>query len=91
MGIHYITHQDILVITLYDGTVHLIYDLSTDPSMVPSDQPSSFAPPSAIVLSKAVRSVFARTQPESISFDDVNNIPGFTFYDDAGIAIWFQQ
>jgi general transcription factor 3C polypeptide 4 len=100
-GLQYIVHQDVLLITLFDGSIHLVYDFSWQPSWVNPTAPSGAAEsvasvsqsraPTSLQLSKLARSAVFRVQTEEISFLSTNTFHGMVFYDEAGAMVWFHE
>ncbi|KAG6824460.1 hypothetical protein H0H93_002012, partial [Arthromyces matolae] len=85
-GIQYIPRKDLLVLTLFDGSFHIIYNFSSEPSLTP---PSSDDLVTSESLSRAVRAVFSQAE-DDVDFDVMNRITGFTSYDGFGTFIWVQ-
>ncbi|KAG6898898.1 hypothetical protein C0993_003000 [Termitomyces sp. T159_Od127] len=86
-GIQYISRQDILVLTLFDGSFHVIYNLSSEPTMIPQSDDIVVTSEN---LSQAVRSVFVQTEND-VDFGDMNRITGLTSYDGSATFIWIQE
>ncbi len=83
-GISYIPDRDISVISLSDGSFHVIHSLSANPSLVPP--PSEGV--SSETLSAASRALFARAEPEKATLKDVDRINGMTSYDGRSTFVW---
>ncbi|KAG6878555.1 hypothetical protein C0992_007917 [Termitomyces sp. T32_za158] len=86
-GIQYISRRDILVLTLFDGSFHVIYNLSGEPTVNP--QANDIVVTSE-KLSQAARSVFVQTE-NNVDFGDMNRITGLTSYDGSATFIWMQE
>ncbi|KAI0794108.1 transcription factor IIIC subunit delta N-term-domain-containing protein [Fomes fomentarius] len=83
-GFCYVRCRDMAVISLSDGSFHVIHKLSTHPSTEP---PPAEAIQSEI-LSASSRSVFVRAEPEKVSFKDVDRINGMVTYDGCSMFMW---
>jgi general transcription factor 3C protein 4 len=87
-GINYLRREDALLVTLSDGSFHVIDKLSTGPSMGPWG-------PDAILTSERLsgisRSVFTQAEHGNIENTDVNNIRGQSCYDNFGTIIWVHE
>ncbi|KAG6888595.1 hypothetical protein C0995_007114 [Termitomyces sp. Mi166 len=86
-GIQYINRQDILVLTLFDGSFHIVYNLSGEPTMTPPTDDNAVI---SEKLSQTVRSVFAQTEND-VDSGDMNRITGLTSYDGSATFIWIQE
>lgn len=73
--------------TLFDGSFHVIYNLSGEPTMTP--QAGDIVVTSE-KLSQAVRSVFVQTE-DDVDSGDMNRITGLTSYDGSSTFIWIQE
>lgn len=83
-GICYIPSRDLAIVSLSDGSFHVVHRLSVDPTL---DPPTSEAV-SSDALSAASRAVFVHTEPEKMSLKDVDRINGMTSYDDSSTFMW---
>ena len=84
-GLYYVPHEDALMITLFGGSVHLIYNLSSEPTLVPSGDGFT-----SHNLSKVIHAAFVRSEPGSIGLSDVNRITGLVPYGHATV-LWAQE
>ncbi|KAI0331648.1 hypothetical protein GY45DRAFT_1369805 [Cubamyces sp. BRFM 1775] len=83
-GICYVPSRDLAIVSLSDGSFHVVHRLSVDPTL---DPPPSEAV-SSDALSAASRAVFVHTEPEKVSLKDVDRISGMTSYDDSSTFMW---
>ncbi|KAI1793486.1 transcription factor IIIC subunit delta N-term-domain-containing protein [Ganoderma leucocontextum] len=83
-GVSYIPDRDICVVSLSDGSFHVIHSLSANPTLDPP--PSEGV--SSQTLSAVSRAFFARAEPEKVSLKDVDRINGMTTYDGRATCIW---
>ncbi|KAJ7780218.1 transcription factor IIIC subunit delta N-term-domain-containing protein [Mycena maculata] len=85
-GLHYVRQEDALLVSLFDGTVHVIHSLIEEPTLsdVSHDLTSKR-------LSDILRSNFTRTERQDISKRDVNRVSGLIPYDDFSVALWVQE
>ncbi|KAF8066594.1 transcription factor IIIC subunit delta N-term-domain-containing protein [Lyophyllum atratum] len=86
-GIEYIRRLDVLLLTLFDGSLHAFHSLSGEPSMTPK---TTEDPVTSQSLSKAVRSVFVRSE-QTVDFSVMNRITGLASYDGSATFIWIQE
>ncbi|KIP09279.1 hypothetical protein PHLGIDRAFT_505344 [Phlebiopsis gigantea 11061_1 CR5-6] len=87
-GIAYAQRRDALVISLADGSFHVIQQLSTNPLLVSgtsTDQLSSGA------VSRTARAVFSKVEEEEVTRSDVNAIHGLTSYDGDAFYTWIHE
>ncbi len=87
-GIHYAQEYDSLTVTLFDGSVHVIYDITVSPSWTSSNPDNSF---STTNLSRAVRAAFVRCENQGIMDIDDNRISGAVSYDMLGNVAWIHE
>ncbi|KAJ8481058.1 hypothetical protein ONZ45_g15439 [Pleurotus djamor] len=93
-GAHYIARQDVLIISLFDGSFHAIHGFSTNPSF----SPTTLAPTnhentenvSSKGLSLRVRRTFEACEPIASTPRDVCRIGGMAGYDDSTF-IWLHE
>ncbi|KAI0064060.1 hypothetical protein BV25DRAFT_1869513 [Artomyces pyxidatus] len=88
-GLQYLAKDDILVLSLFDGTFRVIYSLSTSPTFLPPGGDMTF--PSATDLSLLARSVFVQTEKEVVTRLDVNRISGLVSFDNASTVAWVHE
>lgn len=87
-GFSYVKDRDVLLVALFDGTLHAIHNMSTGPSWVPTssdDQLTSEA------LSQVSRVFFSQTAPASVEYVDVNRISGLVCYDSHSTLTWIYE
>lgn len=87
-GFSYAAEKDVLILALLDGSLHVIHNVSIEPSWVPTspdDQLTSEA------LSQASRVFFAQTSPDGIAYLDVNRISGLVRYDSNSTLTWIYE
>ncbi|RDB16625.1 hypothetical protein Hypma_002848 [Hypsizygus marmoreus] len=86
-GIQYIRRLDILILTLFDGSFHVLHNFSVEPTMSPT---ANETPVTGKRLSRAIRSAFVQSERD-VDFTDVNRITGITSYDGSAAFIWIQE
>lgn len=86
-AIQYIRRLDALVVTLFDGSFHVLHRLSTDPSLSPGSSEDLVI---SERISQAVRSVFVRSE-QNVDFGAMNRITGLASYDGCATFIWLQE
>lgn len=84
VGLNYILHQDILIVTLTDGSFHVVQNISSDPSW-------SGGCVNSYQISKAVRSAFVESQNCDVDLVDMNKITGVCLFDDGSTVVWAQE
>ncbi|KAI0630592.1 putative zinc-finger of transcription factor IIIC complex-domain-containing protein [Trametes polyzona] len=83
-GICFLPNLDASVVTLSDGSFHVVHRISVDPTLDAdlSDVVTSDA------LSAMSRSVFLLAEPGKMSVKDVDQVNGMTAYDDSSTFMW---
>jgi hypothetical protein len=83
-GLNHVVDKDMLIVTLADGSFHVVQNLSSSPSWsedaITSQQ-----------LSKTARSVFVEIQDGNVDSTDMNRITGATSFDGAFNLVWTQE
>ncbi|KAK7687789.1 hypothetical protein QCA50_009008 [Cerrena zonata] len=87
-GITYNRHYDTLIISLTDGSFHLVSHLSTGPVLGNLTAEADFT---AGTISANARSVFFRLEDSNVGRVDVNRIDGMTSYDDGSTYAWIHE
>ncbi|KAJ7132371.1 transcription factor IIIC subunit delta N-term-domain-containing protein [Mycena epipterygia] len=87
-GLHYVQQEDALLVSLFDGSIHVIYALKQEPSL--EDVSQSLGGLTSGGLSTILRSAFVRTERQKVSKRDVNRISGMIPYD-ASVVLWAQE
>ena len=85
-GIDYIRSQDVLVVSLSDGSFHAIQEVSVQPRLV--DQDASL---SSQGLSSAARQCFVAVEEEGMKKIDVNCTHGMTTFDGDSYFVWIHE
>ncbi|OBZ74221.1 hypothetical protein A0H81_05958 [Grifola frondosa] len=80
--------SDALVVSLSDGSFHVVHNLSVEPSMDPPPAATGFTSGG---LSAASRSVYLKTESEQPQFKDVNCINGMMSYDGGSMFVWIYE
>ncbi|KAI0766669.1 putative zinc-finger of transcription factor IIIC complex-domain-containing protein [Trametes elegans] len=83
-GICYFPNLDLSVASLSDGSFHVVYRVSGEPTL---DPPSPEAV-SSDNLSAISRSVFQQAEPEKVTSKDVDRINAMTAYDGGSTFMW---
>ncbi|KAF9244208.1 transcription factor IIIC subunit delta N-term-domain-containing protein [Melanogaster broomeanus] len=87
-GLSYVKQRDVLLVSLFDGSLHVVHNFSVEPSWTPTsseDQLTSEA------LSQASRAFFAQATPAGIGYMDVNRISGLVSYDLHSTLTWIYE
>ncbi|KAF8876936.1 transcription factor IIIC subunit delta N-term-domain-containing protein [Infundibulicybe gibba] len=86
-GMVYLDGNDILVITLLDGSFHVIHSITTEPCWGPiPDDPFDSGN-----LSNHARSLFRHVEDRAVEHEDVNKITGVVSYDSLSTFVWAQE
>ncbi|KAF7777534.1 hypothetical protein Agabi119p4_3606 [Agaricus bisporus var. burnettii] len=83
-GLNYVVDKDILIVTLADGSFHVVQNFSSFPSW-------SEDVITSLQLSKVARSVFVEIQDGNVDSVDMNRITGATSFDGAFNLVWTQE
>ncbi|TFY72445.1 hypothetical protein EVG20_g550 [Dentipellis fragilis] len=89
-GIEYFATRDVLVVTLSDGTLHVVYQISTDPVLDLSGSHQT-EQPTSLGLSNLSRTVFTQTEGSAVPKAEINHISGFVAYDKLSTVAWIQE
>ncbi|KAJ6482521.1 putative zinc-finger of transcription factor IIIC complex-domain-containing protein [Mycena sanguinolenta] len=87
-GMYYIRRRDAMMICLYDGSFHVVHNVSSDPSWTPS---SLDDPISTQKLSITARSLFTRVEPGVVDRELENRISAMTPYDGSATVTWLHE
>ena len=97
-GISYLQNKDILLITLFDGSFHVICDLCRDPrwasttSVIQNDDSEIHHESlTSESLSKMSRSIFVKAEKGNVDRRDMVKINGVTSYDDSSCFSWVYE
>jgi len=84
VGLNYILLQDILTVTLTDGSFHVVHNISSDPSW-------SGGRVNSYQISKTVRSAFVGSLNCDVDLVDMNKITGVCSFDNRSTVVWAQE
>lgn len=84
-GLYYVPHEDALITSLSDGSIHVVYNISSEPTLIPNDDIFT-----SENLSKTARLAFIRIEPGEIKSSDVNRINGLLPYGYATV-LWAHE
>ena len=87
-GITYDSSYDTLIISLADGSFHLVFHLSTGPVLGNPDSQEDFVSGS---LTAHARLAFARLEEGGVGRVDVNRIDGMVSYDGGSTYVWMHE
>lgn len=87
-GVYHVPAEDRLIICLFDGSFHVIHNLSSNPSWT-SVSPTNDM--SGHELSEAARTAFDQTESENPKPTDVNRICGLVPFDGQATALWIHE
>ncbi|KAJ3563979.1 hypothetical protein NP233_g8590 [Leucocoprinus birnbaumii] len=83
-GSSYISGQDSLLVTLADGSFHVVQNVSSDPSWSIDHSQSQ-------QVSKSARSIFVEAQHGEVDAIDMNKITGAASFDERSTFVWAQE
>lgn len=87
-GLQYIRRMDKLIITLFDGSFHIIHNFSVEPSMTPLNSDDLVT---SERLSLTIRSAFVQSEQGETDHSDVNRITGLASYDGSASFVWLHE
>lgn len=87
-GVMYIHSEDALVLCLFDGSLHVINGLSTNPSYPTLSSASQLV---GDKLSATCRSIFSQAEMGRIRSTDVNRTSGMMSYDGSSTVVWIHE
>jgi general transcription factor 3C polypeptide 4 len=96
-GISYLQNQDFLLITLFDGSFHVVCDLCRDPRWASTSDIQNrvdgvdYGPLTSESLSKMSRSIFVKAEKGNVDRRDMVRINGVASYDDASCLSWVYE
>jgi hypothetical protein len=76
------------MICLFDGSFHVVHNVSSDPSWTPSDPDDAI---STQKLSATARSIFTRVEPGAVDAELENRISAMTSYDGSATVTWVHE
>ncbi|KAJ7233033.1 transcription factor IIIC subunit delta N-term-domain-containing protein [Mycena rebaudengoi] len=88
-GIYYVAQEDTLLVSLFDGSIHVIQSLTKEPRLVDASQ--SLGDISSQTLSDISRSTFAYAERCEVSKRDMNRVSGMIPFDSSAVVLWAQQ
>ena len=87
-GAFYERKHDSLVISLYDGSFHVIAGLSSDPSYVTTNSLLGISTES---ISRTARTLFTRAEARQTQKADMNCMSGMMSYDESSTVVWAHE
>lgn len=85
-GIEYVEGRDLLLLSLFDGTFHVIHHVSLEPTMTPDE--TEFT---SEHMSSLARATFTRTEGGAVTKADMNRISGIVSYDGLSAVGWVHE
>lgn len=85
-GIEYVEERDLLLLSLFDGTFHLIHNVSLEPTMIPDGDEFT-----SEHMSFLARATFTRTEGGAVTKADMNRISGIVSYDGLSALGWVHE
>ncbi|TFK52028.1 hypothetical protein OE88DRAFT_1718706 [Heliocybe sulcata] len=87
-GLTYVEDQDVLILSLFDGSFHTIHSLTSQPTLAPSADGGAL---SAEYLSSRARRVFSAAESGTVTKADVGRISGMMSYDGSSTLAWIHE
>ncbi|KZP30470.1 hypothetical protein FIBSPDRAFT_777198 [Athelia psychrophila] len=87
-GTFYEPKDDSLIISLYDGSFHVIHRLSNDPTYNLTKSPGCI---STDTISRTARLLFMRAEAREIQKTDANRTSGMMSYDQSSTVLWAHE
>lgn len=85
-GIEYVEERDLLLLSLFDGTLHVIHNVSLEPTMVPEENELT-----SEKMSSLARATFTQTEGGAVTKADMNRISGIVSYDGLSALGWVHE
>ncbi|KZV92014.1 hypothetical protein EXIGLDRAFT_749894 [Exidia glandulosa HHB12029] len=87
-GVIYVAEHDVLIVTLFDGSMHTIHEVSTSPTLQASPDPATLSTNS---LTICARKIFVKHAPHvfqrQVTLQDVNRTTGITEFATNGLLL----
>ena len=92
--------SDILIVTLFDGSIHVVRDACTSPNLDSVGQPQNIGPPdseantdgiNSTQLSHLVRRAIVQAEGSPLRYVDVGRISGAVDFDGLGTILWLHE
>jgi hypothetical protein len=90
-GLVYSPEDDSLVVSLTDGSFHVIYDISSAPTATPPVDPTKQRGLSSSNLSSMSRRVFVRAEGGAIPHTEMNRINGMVSFGGFPVVSWAHE
>lgn len=80
--------SDLLLVALFDGSLHVIHNISTEPSWTPTASDDHLT---SEALSQTFRAFFAEATSAGVEYMDVNRTSGLVSYDSHSTLTWIYE
>ncbi len=90
-GLIYSPEHDAIVLSLFDGSFHVIYNVSSSPTLTPSIEASEQHKVTSGALSMISRKVFSKVEGDVVPCVEMNRISGMVPYAGFPIVCWTQE
>lgn len=95
VGITHVRGLDTLIVTLFDGSYHVVKNVSTRPTLadksVMEDDGEGESSMTSAKLSRIAREYFVAAEAGSAKFSDMNATNGVTEFDGSGTVVWLHE
>lgn len=95
MSVSNVAGSDSLIIGLFDGSFHVVQNVSDVPTLHRNDQTKQIENEQFVLsstnLSHAARGIFNSVEDGSMQFTDVNRMNGATSFDSFGTMTWLHE
>ncbi|KAF5339838.1 hypothetical protein D9611_009127 [Ephemerocybe angulata] len=87
-GVSYAGTDDTLTLSLFDGSIHVIHQVTSNPQWTPPTVDTSWT---SSKLSRTCRSIFNKVESGAIDDKVMNRISGFCSYDNSSSFVWAHE
>ena len=84
----YARSQDVLILSLADGSFHVVSNISRDPSLISATAEIGLT---SAAVSATARANFVKVEEEPMKKLDVNTIHGMSPYDGDSFYLWVHE
>lgn len=94
VGVTQIRRLDALIVTLFDGSFHIVHDVSTLPilgeELMDLDE-GTVGKPTSESISRAARQAFVKAEGGTVQHADANRTSGTASFDGLGTVSWVHE
>jgi general transcription factor 3C protein 4 len=90
-GLIYSPERDAVVLSLFDGSFHVIYSVSSSPTVTPPTEATEQDSLASSNLSSMARKVFAQVEGDALPYVEMNRISGMVSFAGFPIVCWTHE